>query len=283
VRQSDRLTGETTTFARLSSLTVSQLQCGLFNPSGAAKPIYPRRCESVAGTLSRMTGIELVAQEDDLLHLSLTLTQVIPRAMPGREQRAGAQDASQVSAGAAPSQDPASCDGVAEHVLVLELEAPGSAKLRCATLNPPAVDIETAVKAAREAQAAGGSTAAAALAGLVNDVKALIRKHCRRQLHVEGDLDAPRVLALVPVGWPWPVVKGVEKNAGGWAAVEAHGHTQLVDVMSAAGHRKRDTEVQQAVMLPRFGGRMAEVVFKYWPLPCPSATPRPPSRLSIAC
>ncbi|PNH03615.1 hypothetical protein TSOC_010310, partial [Tetrabaena socialis] len=139
---------------------------------------------TLAAAVSRLTGMELAGHDAAALHLSIT--QTIPRAMPGRELPPTAATASQ--AAAASSLDPggsAAAEGgavVLEHVLTLELEGPGSARLRGATLNPPAVEIDEDVRAARDAQAAGGAEGAAALAGLVLDVKARIRRHCRRQL-----------------------------------------------------------------------------------------------------
>ncbi|GLC49517.1 hypothetical protein PLESTB_000227800 [Pleodorina starrii] len=188
-----------------------------------------QRFDMLAAALFRFTGVEVA--EHDANSLRVTITQTIPRAMPGREQSAsaaGGEGASQSAAAA--SQDPVSSAAeaggtasvVAEHVLVLEFEDAGSVQLRAATLSPPAVDIDEAVKVAREAQAGSGTEAACALTALVLDVKARIRKHCRRQLQLEDAHDvyplqptsvSPELLrcvlpntveveVLVPMAWP---------------------------------------------------------------------------------
>lgn len=178
-----------------------------------------RRLSTLASTLSHLTGVELSEQDGTTLHL--TLTQSIPRAMPGPllaspphaahhlpqpSQPAGTQDSNMVlcsgggslpdaSQGFHPTQATGSSTQngeqqciVVEHVLTLEFE-PG-AMLRDAGLSPAVVDISEDVRAARAAQGASGPDAAAlrarALADLVVDVKARVRRHCRRQVLLEG-------------------------------------------------------------------------------------------------
>ncbi|KAG2482887.1 hypothetical protein HYH03_018230 [Edaphochlamys debaryana] len=171
--------------------------------------------ETLSSAVSRLTGVELAGQEGALLHL--TLTQTIPRAMPGREvyptPASGSTSAALSQPGPAsldPSASAAEAGGVgavaAEHVLTLEMEGRDTAMLRGASLNPPAVDISEDVRAARAAQEAaargapgsgggGGGGGVVALADLVWDVKARIRQHCRRQLQLE---DAHELYPLQP-------------------------------------------------------------------------------------
>ncbi len=183
--------------------------------------------------------MELSEQDGTTLHL--TLTQSIPRAMPGpllasplssshhqppHSQLAGTQDSNMVlcggggslpdaSQGFPPTQATGSSTQngeqqcvVVEHVLTLEFEPGGSALLRDAGLSPAVVDISEDVRAARAAQGASGPDAAAlrarALADLVVDVKARVRRHCRRQLLLEGACGGGGRVPCWHVTWtPW--------------------------------------------------------------------------------
>ncbi|GIL79380.1 hypothetical protein Vretimale_16550 [Volvox reticuliferus] len=177
-----------------------------------------QKFHALAATISRLTGVEVLEQEPNLLRV--IMTQTIPRGMDLRENslRTGSTSPS----AAAKVQD-STCDAVvAEHVLVIESEGPGSAQLCTATLDPAVVEIDELVQAARDAQAAGGFFAIYPLSVLVLDVKARIRKHCRRQLLL-GDANnlyplqptsvSPELLRcalpnkveveiLVPMAWP---------------------------------------------------------------------------------
>ncbi|EFJ50042.1 hypothetical protein VOLCADRAFT_103993 [Volvox carteri f. nagariensis] len=166
-----------------------------------------QRFDTLASTVSRLTGVEVAEQDANQLHL--TITQSIPRSMPGREQFPGV--ASQTPQDTAIGAVDASGVGavVAEHVLTIEFEAPGSAQLRAATLNPPAVDIGEAVKAALVVQTSAGAEAAVVLSSLVIDVKARIRKHCRRQLQLE---DANNQYPLQPTTVSLEVLRCVLPN-----------------------------------------------------------------------
>ncbi|GFR49112.1 hypothetical protein Agub_g10908 [Astrephomene gubernaculifera] len=155
------------------------------------------RQEALGTVLSRITGVELEGTGPTSVHL--TITQAIPRNMPGREQHSltSLRGSAGGEAGSS-SQDPrvSAADVVmAEHVLTLEFEAPGSTLLRTASLNPPGIDVEGDVRAARAVQDAGGKDASYALSMLLLDVKGRIRSQCRRQLQLE---DAHEVYPMQP-------------------------------------------------------------------------------------
>ncbi|KXZ50196.1 hypothetical protein GPECTOR_17g833 [Gonium pectorale] len=177
--------------------------------------------EKLSAAVSRLTGVELASL--DGCSLSLTITQTIPRAMPGREHpQPGTSGCatlpdSQASQPHTSSMDPSSSAAevagpgaeTAEHVLTLEFEGPGSDQLRSAALNPPAVDIEEDVRVARAAQEMGGPEAAGALSGLLMDVKARLRRHCRRQLQLE---DAHEIYPLQPTSVSPTLIRCVLPN-----------------------------------------------------------------------
>ncbi|KAG2431922.1 hypothetical protein HYH02_013141 [Chlamydomonas schloesseri] len=191
--------------------------------------------DSLASALTRLTGVEILTGDIDSCGgdgggggstcLRLAITQAIPRAMPGREQfpaPPSCGSASQAASGAGlismsldPSASAAAAAGVgaeaAEHRLALEFEPaapPGGAAtaaassqpamplLRGATLEPPVTDIGEDVRAALAAQAsADARERAAALSGLLSDVKARVRQHCRRELQLS---DANEIYPLQP-------------------------------------------------------------------------------------
>ncbi|GIL58164.1 hypothetical protein Vafri_13026 [Volvox africanus] len=185
-----------------------------------------QRFHALAATISRLTGVEVLEQGPNLLRV--IMTQTIPRGMDWRED--SLCTGSTPPSAATKVRDPAwnavegSSPGtvVAEHVLVIESVGPGSPRLRTATLDPAVVEIDELVQAARDAQAAGGAAAIHPLSALVLDVKARIRKHCRRQLLLRDANDlyplqptsvSPELLrcalpnkveveVLVPMSWP---------------------------------------------------------------------------------
>ncbi|KAG2445478.1 hypothetical protein HXX76_000094 [Chlamydomonas incerta] len=162
--------------------------------------------DSLSSALTRLNGVELLGA--DASSLRLAITQVIPRAMPGREQfPPAAAAASQAGAGLVsmsldPSASASAAAGIgaeaAEHRLTLEFAPPGAAAstsssaaapamplLSGASLDPPVVDIAEDVRAALALQAsADARERAAALSGLLSDVKARVRQHCRRELQL---------------------------------------------------------------------------------------------------
>ncbi|GLI63228.1 hypothetical protein VaNZ11_006117, partial [Volvox africanus] len=145
-----------------------------------------QKFNALAATISRLTGVEILEQGPNLLRV--IMTQTIPRGMYWCEDSLRTRSTS--PSAATKVRDPAwnAEEGsglgtvVAEHVLVIESEGPGSPRLHTATLDPAVVEIDELVQAARDAQAAGGAAAIHPLSALVLDVKARIRKHCRRQL-----------------------------------------------------------------------------------------------------
>eukprot|EP00198_Chlamydomonas_reinhardtii_P006735 XP_001696071.1 predicted protein [Chlamydomonas reinhardtii] len=187
--------------------------------------------ESLCCALTRLNGVELLGA--DASSLRLAITQAIPRAMPGREhfpqppsasasasasQAAGTGAAGVISMSLDPSAAASAAAGIgaeaAEHRLTLEFAPPPAAAaagagfssaaasapampLLCgASLDPPVVDITEDVRAALALQgSADARERGAALSGLLIDVKARVRQHCRRELQLS---DANEIYPLQP-------------------------------------------------------------------------------------
>lgn len=133
--------------------------------------------------MSHLNGVELSNSGHTAAHV--TIVQTIPRGMLCRPDAGmGTCKAAQTAVSGATDTDGGAGMIVAEHVLILEFEAPSSRHLISATLNPPTVDISQDMAAALAQQAQGFF----AVDDLIYNVKARIRRHCCRQMQLDGEL-----------------------------------------------------------------------------------------------
>lgn len=141
--------------------------------------------------------MELMEQGPNTIQVTISQNINLVVADREREQSGSATGTSQSAAGV--SQEPGGSVPLAEdgaspgaifvqHVLTIEFEAPGTVLMHTASLNPPVVDISDALMAARAAQTEARSEVEemCALTELMLDVRTQLRKHCRRQLQLEG-------------------------------------------------------------------------------------------------